>query len=209
MNYNKRSKKTPSQKGGHAQCLDDVPSSCYKVVVSTHGAIPYMSRNKLVNVRFPFASLKYYVPNGRVTNFEPDWDALTYIGDMCNDRPQLIIEEIPNDKTPDRLDTPNVEIAISKVDLESVADARSHAAGTLNDSGLNSYPAYGGIFLCEATPGDKKLAGLVERGKRDEILLNSTTGDPTGQRTIENSPNALRRREEEFRTRNQLIKPTP
>lgn len=208
MNYNKRSKKTPYQKGGHAPCLDDVPSSCYKVVVSSHGGIPYMSRNDLVNIRFPFASLKYYVPNGRIANIEPDVDAFTYIGDICNDRPELIIEEIPSDETPGRLDTTKVFFAISKFDLESVADARRHAAGTLNDSGLNSFPAYGGIFLCETTPSDKKLAGLVERAKIDEILLNSTTRDPTGQRTIENSPNALRRREEEFRTRNQVKKPT-
>lgn len=197
MKYNKRSRKPPSQKGGRAPCLDSVPSTCYKVIVNMHGAMRYEDRNTLTNINFPFASLKYYVPNGRVASFEPDYDLPSYLGDICNDRPELIIEEIPQDDTPDRLQTAIINMIASKADVNTTIEQEERAnAGTLMDLGNHNAPNYGGIYLCTPAPLHRALGALREKEKIDEIL------SPT-PREIKAPPNALRQREEKIRTRNE------
>ena len=197
MKYNKRSKKSPSQKGGRAPCLDSVPSSCYKVIVNMHGAMRYEDRNTLTNINFPFASLKYYVPNGRVASFEPDYDLPSYLGDICNDRPELIIEEIPQDDTPGRLQTAIINMISSKADVNTTIEQEKSAdAGTMMDLGNHNAPNYGGIYLCNPAPLHRALGALREKEKINEIL------SPT-PREIKAPPNALRQREEKIRTRNE------
>lgn len=196
MKYSKRSRKPLSQKGGHAPCLDSVPSSCYKVIVNMHGAMRYEDRNTLSEINFPFASLKYYVPNGHVASFEPDYDLPSYLGDICNDRPELIIEEVPKQETPDRLKTAIINLIAVKGDLNTLEQEKSVDAGTMIDIGNYSAPNYGGIYLCTPASAARGLAAFNERAQIDEILS-------TNPRAISAPPNALRKREEKIRTRNE------
>jgi len=197
MKYNKRSRKPQSQKGGHAPCLDSVPSSCYKIIVNMHGAIKYEDRNTPSNINFPFASLKYYVPNGRVASFEPDYDLPSYLGDICNDRPELIIEEIPQDDTPGRLSTTIINMIAGKADINTtIEQEKSVEAGTMIDIGNHNAPNYGGIYLCTPAVAARGLAAFNEKAQVDEILSDTP-------RVINAPPNALRQREEKIRTRNE------
>lgn len=196
MKYNKRYRKPPSQKGGRAECLDSVPSSCYKVIVNMHGVLRYEDRNLLTNIDFPFASIKYYVPNGRIASFEPDYDLPSYLGDICNDRPELIIEDIPNDDTPNRLAVPTLYLHAVSEDLNTIEQEQSVDAGTMIDIGNHNAPNYGGIYLCNPAPLHRALGALREKAKINEIL------SPT-PREIKAPPNALRQREEKIRTRNE------
>jgi hypothetical protein len=196
MKYNKRSKKSPSQKGGRAPCLDAVPSSCYKVIVDLHGAIRYEDRNTLMEINFPFASLKYYVPNGMIASLDPDFDSPTYLGDICNDRPELIIEEIPKDDTPGRLTTPILNLVAKRTDLDTIEQERSVKAGTMIDIPGKNSPNYNGIFLCMPAVAARGLAAFNEKAKIDEILSDTP-------RKIFNPPTTLTRREERISTRNE------
>ena len=193
----RHSRKKLAQKGGRAACLDSVPSSCYKIIVNLHGAIKYEDRNTPSNINFPFASLKYYVPNGRVASFEPDYDLPSYLGDICNDRPELIIEEIPQDNTPGRLDTTIINMIAGKADINTtIEQEKSVEAGTMIDIGNHNAPNYGGIYLCTPAVAARGLAAYNEKAKIDEILSDSP-------RVINAPPNALRQREEKIRTRNE------
>ena len=196
MKYNKRSKKSPYQKGGRAPCLDSVPSSCYKVIVNLHGVMRYEDKDLLTDIDFPFASIKYYVPNGRTAYFEPDWDLPSYLGDICNDRPELIIEDIPKDDTPNRIAVPTLYLHAVSEDLTTIEQDKRVDEGTMIDVGNGNAPNYGGIYLCNPAPLHRALGALREKEKIDEIL--STT-----PREILAPPNALRQREEKIRTRNQ------
>ena len=196
MKYNKRSKKSPYQKGGRAPCLDSVPSSCYKVIVNLHGVMRYEDKDLLTDIDFPFASIKYYVPNGRTAYFEPDWDLPSYLGDICNDRPELIIEDIPKDDTPNRIAVPTLYLHAVSEDLTTIEQDKRVDEGTMIDVGNGNAPNYGGIYLCNPAPLHRALGALREKEKINEIL------SPT-PREILAPPNALRQREEKIRTRNQ------
>ena len=194
MKYNKRSRKPPSQKGGHAPCLDSVPSSCYKVIVDMHGTMIYGDRYKVSDINFPFASLKYYVPNGMISGIHNAYFGQTYLGDMCNDRPELIIEEIPKDDTPGRLTTPILNLAVRRAELDTIEQEKSMKDGTMIDMPGKNGPNRNGIYLCTPATQARSLAASAEKAKIDEILSATP-------RKINAPPNALRQREERIRTR--------
>jgi hypothetical protein len=156
----------------------------------------YEDKDLLTDIDFPFASIKYYVPNGRTAYFEPDWDLPSYLGDICNDRPELIIEDIPKDDTPNRIAVPTLYLHAVSEDLTTIEQDKRVDEGTMIDVGNGNAPNYGGIYLCNPAPLHRALGALREKEKIDEIL--STT-----PREILAPPNALRQREEKIRTRNQ------
>jgi len=156
----------------------------------------YEDKDLLTNIDFPFASIKYYVPNGRRADFIPHWDLPSYLGDICNDRPELIIEDIPKDDTPNRIAVPTLYLHAVSEDLTTIEQDRRVDEGTMIDVGNRNAPNYGGIYLCNPAPLHRALGALREKEKIDEIL--STT-----PREILAPPNALRQREEKIRTRNQ------
>ena len=194
MKYNKRSKKSPSQKGGRAPCLDSVPSSCYKVIVDMHGTMPYADRYNVSEINFPFASLKYYVPNAMVSGISVPYFGQTYLGDLCNDRPELIIEEIPKDDTPGRLATSILTLAIVKSELDTIEEEKSVKEGTMIDMPGKNGPMHMGIYLCKPAIEERSLAASAEKAEIDEILSATP-------RKIFNPPTTLARREERIRTR--------